>query len=455
MPAIAEKPAQKKAKSKPTPATNAEPILPKPQPEPAPPEIVYPQPFAFSVPAALLRDALKTLKPVASVRSGLPILRTVHIEREDGETRLTATDLDNTLTLRHRSEPPPLSDMSRRILALRHARENGVFCCEIESLVTLLKSVDGGEVIFRNLGPSKQGASELEVPILGRPALTEQSLGCNRPDEFPVFSAWTATSFPLAGEIIEALGDSLPFASTDETRYVLNGIYLDPEKQSVVATDGRTLLITRLPASFFTFPTGLGLAAMIVPIKTVQLLKRGALALAEHFQISRFTNDRDAVSVRIEAGDWTLTSKLIEGNFPNYLQVLPVEPQWEIMLEPKELPRLIKDITRLPALSGKQPTVRQDTMFLSTDLNARGRMRFSTSADAYTESIGTPLKTDGDTIRVGVNREYLLRCFRLGLNHVRLIDAQSPMIFADGVDVGTDGKNPARRRAVVMPIRVS
>ena len=95
------------------------------------------------------------------------------------------------------------------------------------------------------------------------------------------------------------------------------------------------------------------------------------------------------------------------------------------------------------------PERKIDTLYVSIEDSFR--LRFTTADNAYAESAGTPHKVGSGKLRVAVNREYLLRCFRLGLNHVRIIDALSPLVFADGPG---SASRPARRRAIVMPMRV-
>lgn len=136
-------------------------------------------------------------------------------------------------------------------------------------------------------------------------------------EEFPVEPAFDAKpvampeSFPQ--RFIEALGCS----STDATRYILNGALLDVSgakdaSHYIVGTDGRHLF----SANSFTIPVP---ESVTIPNHKL-LLWRG---LADHPWALAGQKNNDHILVRVTAGDWTLTTKTIDGNYPNWQQVVP------------------------------------------------------------------------------------------------------------------------------------
>src|SRR5262249_39143863 len=151
---------------------------------------------------------------------------------------------------------------------------------------------------------------------------------------FPDLAAGEMThKFSLAAADLKRLIDKTQFAiSTEETRYYLNGIYLHlagaakSQTLRAVATDGH-----RLAQVDLELPKGAaGMPGIIVPRKTVG-------------EVQRLIEDRDAEiaielsqgKIRFTIGEVVLTSKLIDGTFPDYARVIPVGNDKELVVDKK------------------------------------------------------------------------------------------------------------------------
>src|SRR5262249_26227446 len=245
---------------------------------------------------------LKSLAHVQSVverRNTIPILSNVLVEAADGALALTATDMDLTIVERVTAgitgrgattvAAPTLFDIVRKLPEGAHG--------QIDS------TADGAQVTLR----------------AGRPRFLRATL---RKEDFPTMGPGDLPhKFEIAAKELRNLIDRTRFAiSTEETRYYLNGIYMhgttsgDVKVLRAVATDGHRLARFEMP-----LPAGAGdMPGVIVPRKAGGELRkllgetdqRGEVALSE-------------AKIRFAFAEVVLTSKLIDGTFPDYQRVIP------------------------------------------------------------------------------------------------------------------------------------
>ena len=237
---------------------------------------------------------LKSLGHVQSVverRNTIPILSNVKVQAEDGELRLTATDMD-------------LEVVESVGAAVAIAGATTVAAHTLYDIVRKLP--DGAQVEFE----SASGGERLTLRC-GRSRFT---LPCLTSSELPF-------RFKLPGADLRSLIDRTRFAiSTEETRYYLNGIYLHAlphdgvEVLRAVATDGHRLARMELP-----LPDGaLGIPGVIIPRKTVIEVRKVIDEISEDVEIAL-----SETQIRFAMGAAVLTSKLIDGTFPDYERVIP------------------------------------------------------------------------------------------------------------------------------------
>ena len=249
--------------------------------------------------AELLRS-LGHVHRVVERRNTIPILANVLVKADRGKLSLKATDLDLEVTDSIAAEVSP----------------GGSTTVPAHMFYEIVRKLpEGAQIVV-------EGSGDRAVLSLraGRSRFTLQTLP---ESDFPDLAAGEMShSFKVAAADLKRLIDKTRFAiSTEETRYYLNGIFMHvatnaegAEVLRAVATDGHRLALADAPA-----PKGAtGMPGVIVPRKTIGELKRLLDDAADMVEI--------AVSpqkVRFALGDAVLTSKLIDGSFPEYARVIP------------------------------------------------------------------------------------------------------------------------------------
>ena len=274
----------------------------------------------FSISKDKLLEGLQTVQNVVSTRTTLPILSNVLIGAQDGALSLTTNDLDvgMSCSVEASVEKPGGTTLPARRLA-GIVKELPAAEVEVE--------VDGKNVASIRCGPSffkMIGLPEDEFPALPK-IVTEKVFTLKQKD---LRDALRKTSYAI---------------STDETRYVLNGILFafKENKLTLVATDGRRLALADIEAEF---PRS-NEVEPVVPAKCVAELQR---LLGDEGEVKLSVGENQ---ISFEASGRLLVSKLIEGNYPNYRQVIPQESRERITIE-REL--LLNAVRRVGLLSSEK-----------------------------------------------------------------------------------------------------
>jgi len=257
-----------------------------------------------------LLNGLQAVQNVVGSRTTLPILSNVLLVASSGRLELTATDLDVTIT------------------------------CSVEAIVA-----EPGRTtvpVKKLFGIARElSASDLAITVDDKAALTLEAGGSFYKinglgaDEFPPLPSFAQSRVvQIAQDKLKAMLRKTCFAaSTDEARYVLNGIFfsLREHKVTLVATDGRRLALTDEDADVSAEAN----AEFIVPNKAINEVNRllGSTGISE----IRFSENQVAFT---RTGEGTfpvlIISKLVDGNYPNYRQVIPPEAQERIPLPREE-----------------------------------------------------------------------------------------------------------------------
>ena len=256
----------------------------------------------FSVSKEKLLAGLQTVQNVVSTRTTLPILSNVLLRAEDGKLRLTTTDLDVGVS----------GEIDAQI------DKPGATTLPARRLANIVRELPAAEVQIdidsKNVATIRCGQSFFK--ILGLPE-----------EEFPPLPKFEdAKIFTLNQQALrDALKKTSYAISTDETRYVLNGILFSfkESKLTMVATDGRRLALVDLEVEFPRSQE----VEIIVPTKCVTELGR---LLGDEGDVKMSVGENQ---VAFEIGGTLLVSKLIEGNYPNYRQVIPGDAKERITLE--------------------------------------------------------------------------------------------------------------------------
>ena len=262
-----------------------------------------------------ITSGLQTVQNVVGTRTSLPILSNVLLRGLERRLEFTATDLDVTVHCGVEAD----------------VKRQGAITVPLKKLLA----------IVRELG------AEIELDADERNVCTISSLACVYklngigPEEFPPKpQVGDGKSVRVSQGALKRMLRQTSFAiSKDETRYVLNGVYFSVSgaRLSLVATDGRRLAHTQDDADVKGDTKG----EFIVPSKAVDELNR-LLATDGDAEI-RFTDNYAEFTLRKpDSLPTVLTTKLIEGNYPNYKQVIPTEAKERITLDREEFMQALK-----------------------------------------------------------------------------------------------------------------
>ena len=257
-------------------------------------------------------NGLAQVLNVVGSKAAMPILSNVLIEAEKDGISLTTTNLDLGIRCKIKAE----------------IKDGGSVTLPVKRLATIVRELPNVDVSFDSSANHQvkiaSGGSNFRIMGLGA-------------EEFPKLpDSDDDKSYNLdQGELATMLGNVAYAQSTDETRYILNGVYFNFKdgKLTLVATDGRRLALV---GKELTVPAG-SAGAIILPAKTVAELLR-LLGKGEKVKIA--FNERRA-TFQIDTGKESgglidsiyLFSKVVEGNYPNYQQVIPKETHQRIKLE--------------------------------------------------------------------------------------------------------------------------
>jgi len=363
---------------------------------------------------ATLLKGLGHVHSVVERRNTIPILSNVLIEAEaDGGLRLMATDLD--LQINETVEA--------------NVSEPGAITVPAHTLFDIVRKLPEGSQVELI---AAEGRMQVNA---GRARFTLATLPR---DDFPVIAEGDLpTRFELPAATLRQVIDKTRFAiSTEETRYYLNGIYVhvSDEAQPVLkaaATDGHRLARVTVPR-----PEGAqGMPGVIIPRKCVGELRKLLDEVDGTVQISLSES-----KVRFGLGNAVLTSKLIDGTFPDYSRVIPTANDKLLKLDPRSLE---EGVDRVSTIASER--TRAVKMALDRD-----RVTLSvTSPENGTASEDVPADYAADGIEIGFNARYLLDI--LGqiegdVMEVHLADAAAPTLLRE------NDKAPALY--VLMPMRV-
>ena len=364
--------------------------------------------------AALLKS-LGHVQSVVERRNTIPILSNVKLEAGDGAMRLNATDMDLDIVEE----------------AVADVATPGATTVPAHTLYDIVRKLpDGAQV---NIDGGGGGQVILSA---GRSRFTLASLSI---DEFPVLSGGELPhQFTVTAAELRGLIDRTRFAiSTEETRYYLNGIYLHEADRDgtamlrAVATDGHRLASVEIP-----LPAGAkGMPGVIVPRK----------AVAELRKLIDESGDEVAVSlseskIRFAFDDAVLTSKLIDGTFPDYQRVIP-EGNDKVM--EVDCGVFAEAVDRVSAISSEKSRA----IKLSLDGGTLVLSASSPEHGSATEEL--EVAYDGDLLEIGFNSAYLLDVTRQiegETARFTMADSASPTVMQETDD--------ASALYVLMPMRV-
>jgi DNA polymerase-3 subunit beta len=371
----------------------------------------------LTIERAALLTALAHVQSVVERRNTIPILSNALLEARGGALRITATDMDLAVVEKTSAQ----------------TSQEGATTVPAHTLYDIVRKLPEGAQIELGTG-KEEGRVELRS---GRSRL---SLAALPSEDFPVMTDGdTPTKFSVSAGDLRALIDRTQFAvSTEETRYYLNGIYLHAAKTEegnkpvlrAVATDGH-----RLARVEIALPEGAaGMPGVIVPRKTVGELRK---LIDDDGEVEISLSE---TKIRFALGDVVLTSKLIDGTFPDYRRVIPTanDKALEVDCEP-----FAKAVDLVSTIS----TEKSRAVKLSLGKGSLTLSATSPDAGSATEELEVDYKADA--MEIGFNSRYLLDITRqIGGRSAlfMLADASSPTLVRDTSDPSAV--------YVLMPMRV-
>jgi DNA polymerase-3 subunit beta len=369
-----------------------------------------------TVERAELLKSLGHVHRVVERRNTIPILANVLIKAEKGKLSLKATDLDLEVI-----------DSVAAEVSL-----GGATTVPAHMFYEIVRKLpDGAQIVL-------EGSGDRAVLSL-RAARSRFTLQTLPESDFPDLAAGEMTHFfRLAAADLKRLIDKTQFAiSTEETRYYLNGIYLHTASTAksptlrAVATDGHRLAQVELP-----LPQGAaGMPGIIVPRKTVGEVQR----LIETGE-GELGIELSAGKIRFSIGEVVLTSKLIDGTFPDYARVIPANNDKSLTVDKKDFEAAVDRVSTVSSERGR-------AVKLSI---SSGRLVLSvTNPDSGSATEELEVEYEADPLDIGFNSRYLLDIAAQIEGEVavlKLADPGSPTLIQD--------KDAKGALYVLMPMRV-
>jgi len=372
----------------------------------------------LSIPKHELQKGLTRIQSIVEKRNTMPILANVLIEAGEspGDTPLSlaATDLEVGVRSTHLAE----------------VEASGAITVSAKKLYEIVRELPE-EVV--DIHVSENGylgirCARAEFSLAGSSAEEYPSLPSFSPGEMAVVHA------AILGEMIEK---TMYAACVDETRYNLNGVYLeqlaDTGKLRMVATDGHRL-------AYVDRTLGVDLdrlsSGVIIPRKGLAELKR----LVDEDDTDEIQIAFDGNSGIARKGDVTLFMRLIEGEFPKYQQVIPREISYQLIVNKDDFSQVVRRIALLSA---------ERSHAIRLELTSGSLSLFSSNPDLGEAHEDLDVDYAGEELKIAFNARYLLDALNATRAKEIYLGFQDPLSPARIIPTDDDDA-----LAVVMPMRV-
>ncbi|WP_287061678.1 DNA polymerase III subunit beta [Mesorhizobium sp.] len=374
------------------------------------------KPDAIILSREALLPALGLVSKAVERRSTIPVLANVllTVDAAAGTLTITGSDLDCEL---------------RTKLSCQAGKDEAFTLPSGILHDAVRKMPDGAEIALvaeKDFATLSAGRSRFRIQIL--PAT-----------DFPTMDAGSLShSFELDAGLVARMLDTVSFAiSSEETRYYLNGIYWHAsEALNAVATDGHRLAKFAAP-----LPEGAaGMPAIIIPRRTVGLIRQ---LIGDKGAVQVSVSD---LKIRVETGQGTLLSKLIDGSYPDYQRVIPAGNANHFTVEREALAKAVDRVTTVSSARGSA---------VKFAFEADGNLSLTTNnPDAGSANDEVTIEHgDGDGVEIGFNGRYCLDLLNAA-EAERLVfslgDPGSPTL----IQPETTDETGLKPLFVLMPMRV-
>ena len=384
----------------------------------------------ITLPVSELKQALPGLSKIVGRRSSLPVLQTIRIARDaDGKVSIQASDLDSCATYSFKeAQSGPAVEL----------------LVPLEQLVKTAKGLKSEGTI--GLVPDGKEKVKLRYSIGGN--MVEQNVTTLPVAEFPPTPKVNQPSCSLEAGFGLAVRQALESCSDDPSRYILKGACLDVTDKNfhyVVGTNGRHLF----SANSFSFDLK---KSVVIPdskfMEWTDFLDEEPASLsfepgeeAQEAKGKQPAKEATAGWVKLESGCWTFITKEIEGKYPNWKQVIPeTNAKWtRVQLSDEAVRQLILVTPNLPGDSLANRTVRLSITADRVLIEGQG-----TEDEGWTSIPIQGVEVKGKPVTIALNREYVLRALKFGLNQFEVEDSLTAVVFSKG------GK-----KMVIMPVNIT
>jgi DNA polymerase-3 subunit beta len=366
----------------------------------------------FTISREKLQEGLQAVTAAVPAKTTLPVLANLLVETTDRGIRFSATDLDIAVSTEVSADvetPGAITIPAKKLSEI--ARELPPSPVKI--------AASGEQRVTLECGRSK-------FKLLGLPR-----------DEFPTFpqvrfnDSWRVKS----GELQKLISHTAFAASTEESRPILNGVLweLREERMRMVATNGHRLAKMELPVEASSAPPG----DLIVPPKALEQIRR-LFPAEEELEIARGENH-----LGFRSPFTSVYTRLVEGPYPNYEQVIPKDNDRYAIADKASLTQALK---RMSVIASDQ------THRIKMSFNT-GMLKFSvTTPDLGEASDELPVNYTGDQLDIGFNATYLLEILRFMPTEQVRLTFKAPERAATIEPEGWD--DAAKYLCLVMPLRL-
>jgi DNA polymerase-3 subunit beta len=366
----------------------------------------------FTITREKLQEGLSAVAASIPAKTTLPVLANLLVETTERGVRLSGTDLDIAV--------------STEVIA--EVENQGAITVPAKKLVEIARELPAAPVRISSTGEQRVSleCGKTRFRLLGLPK-----------DEFPTFpsirfsESWRVRS----GDLQKLISHTAFAASTEESRPILNGVLWEmrPGHMRMVATNGHRLAKIELPLESAGAPS----ADLIVPPKALEQIRR-LFAAEEDLEIARGDNH-----LGFRSPFTAVFTRLIEGPYPNYEQVIPRDNERMAVADRNALSQALK---RMSIIASDQ------THRIRLAFNA-GMLKFSVQTPDLGEAQDElPVSYDGDPLEIGFNASYLLEILRyMPTDEVRMT-FKAPERAATVEPMGWS--DPAKYLCLVMPLRL-
>jgi DNA polymerase-3 subunit beta len=365
----------------------------------------------FTITRERLHEGLAAVAATVPTKTTLPVLANILIEATSDGVRLSGTDLDIAVST----------------VVPAEVDEDGAVTIPAKKLLEIVRELPSAAIRIASSGEQRISleCGRSRFKLLGIPR-----------EEFPNFppvsfeDSWTVTS----GDLQKLINHVSFAASTEESRPILNGVLweLQSDIMRMVATNGHRLAKMEVPVAGSSSS-----ADLIVPPKALEQVRR-LFGPSDEVEIAKSDNH-----LGFRTGGTVVFTRLIEGPYPNYEQVIPKENDRACTVEKATLASALR---RVGAVASDQ-THRVRLQF------SGGSLKLSVSTPDLGDALDEVSVTfDGDPLEIGFNATYLLEILKyMPTDEVRLT-FKAPERAGTVEPVGWD--DPASYLCLVMPLRL-